>query len=315
MKKLFLVIGLIAGFNSCSQNEPADSLTIADAKIEIPNENKVFPVGTAYTRSQVAAEGAYNQLKQNLVKNDAISIVAEVDHSKNARMVNEKLDYTKIIFFGNPVLGTPLMQQNQLAGLDLPQKILFYRNSKKNDIALYNSMDYLSSRHELQCLESLEKISGALQNLVSGATKTEINYAAEQTVGPGEGIITKTSSNNFEDTYSRLKNVLNANENISIIAELDHKKNAESAGLELNPTRIIIFGNPQLGTPLMLEEQSIGLDLPQKMLVWENDEAEVFISYNDPFYIAERHDIEDNQDVLNTISTALNKISDEAINN
>ncbi|SDS11415.1 DUF302 domain-containing protein [Gramella sp. MAR_2010_147] len=314
MKNTILILSLIFGFTSCSQNDPPENLSTANAKSE-NIENYGYPVGTGIADSEVAAAGAYNQLKQNLNKNDAIGIVAEVDHSKNANSVGKKLDYTKIIFFGNPKLGTPLMQKNQLAGLDLPQKVLFYRDENKNNIALYNSVDYLSSRHDLEGVPTLSKISGALENLVSAATKSEIKYAAHQEVSSGEGIITKTSSKSFDETYNSLRNALSTNENISIVAELDHKANAASVGLDLNPTKIIIFGNPNLGTPLLQKEQSIGLDLPQKMLVWENEEGEVFVSYNDPYFIAERHYIEGSQEILETISSALNNLSDTAISN
>ena len=317
MKQLFIILGLSIGFTSCSQNEPSQSLITADAKSEKHTtfQESDFPTGTRFADSKVAAPGAYNQLKQNLNKNEAIGIVAEVDHSKNANSIGEKLDYTKIIFFGNPNLGTPLMQRNQLAGLDLPQKVLFYRNENKNDIALYNSVNYLSSRHGLEGVTTLDKISEALENLVSTATKSQVNYSDDQRVAENAGIITKSSANSFSETYSILKNALSSNENISIIAELDHQKNAERVGLELNPTKIIIFGNPKLGTPLMQEDQSVGLDLPQKMLVWENEDGEVYVSYNDPYFIAERHDIEGLEEVLETISNALDNLSNVATTN
>ncbi|MGA8855242.1 MAG: DUF302 domain-containing protein [Christiangramia sp.] len=139
-------------------------------------------------------------------------------------------------------------------------------------------------------------------------------YSGEHNVVTGNGIITKSSLKSFEETYSSLKNALNSNENITIIAELDHQKNAESVGLELYPTKIIFFGNPEFGTPLMNQDQSIGLDLPQKMLVWENAEGEVYVSYNDPYFIAERHSVNNNE-ILNKINTALDNLSNVATGN
>ena len=317
MKNIIILGSFIFGALACSVNPSDENLKTADLKTEheVSLEQSDFPIGTKYSLSEVAVQGAYNQLKQNLKKNEAISIVAEVDHSKNAKSVGLDLDYTKIIFFGNPQLGTPLMQENQLAGLDLPQKILFYEDNEKNDIILYNSVAYLKSRHGLEGVPTLDKISGALENLVSEVSKNEVLASSEQIVGLEEGIITKSSDLTFEETYSNLKTTLNEIAAISIMAELDHQKNAESVGLELNPTRIIIFGNPNLGTPLMQQEQSIGLDLPQKMLVWENEEGEVFVSYNDPFFIAERHDITENEEILTKISGALENISESAISN
>ena len=317
MKNIILSAGLFLAFISCSENENEQNLATADLMqndVEEITSNE-FPFGTKYSLSEVAIQGAYNQFKQTLNKNEAIGIIAEVDHARNAKSIEEDLNYTKVIFFGNPNLGTPLMQRNQLAGLDLPQKVLFYKDENKNDVILYNSAEYLRSRHDLDGVETLPKISAALENLVSGVSKNEIKAADQQTVGYKEGIKTKLSELSFEESYAALKNALESNPNISIMAELDHQANAARVGLELNPTRIIIFGNPNLGTPLMQEEQSIGLDLPQKMLVWENSEGEVYVSYNDAYFIAGRHSVENNEEILNTINNALDNLSNVATGN
>ena len=317
MKNIILSAGLFLAFISCSENENQQNLASADLTKNNTSEliSEDFPIGTNFTLSEVAIQGAYNQFRQTINKNEAIGIIAEVDHSRNAKSIDKKLNYTRIIFFGNPNLGTPLMQKNQLAGLDLPQKVLFYKDENKNNVILYNSVEYLRSRHDLDGVETLPKISGALKNLVSGVSKSEILVADQQTVGYKEGIITKASELGFEESYSALKNALESNPNIKIIGELDHQANAARVGLELNPTRIIIFGNPDLGTPLMQEDQSIGLDLPQKMLVWENSDGEVYVSYNNALYIAGRHSINNNEGILNTINTALDNFSNVAIGN
>jgi len=126
------------------------------------------------------------------------------------------------------------------------------------------------------------------------------------------GVISKTSTKNFEDTYASLVEVLTKNPNLKIIAELNHQANAASVGLTLNPTRIVMFGNPRLGTPLMQTSASVGLDLPQKMLVTQSDSGAVVISYNDPLYLKERHGIEGNEEVFKKVSGALDMISNAA---
>jgi len=87
------------------------------------------------------------------------------------------------------------------------------------------------------------------------------------------------------------------------------------AGMDLNPTRLIIFGNPNLGTPLMQNSQTTALDLPQKMLVWQDDADVVHVSYNDPAYLVKRHGITDNENILSTITMALDNLSNVAIMN
>ncbi len=76
------------------------------------------------------------------------------------------------------------------------------------------------------------------------------------------GIITKTSNQNFQDTYTKLKGIIHNNPNLKILLELDHQANAASVDLTLPPTKIIFFGNPKLGTPLMQSGTLTGLDLP-----------------------------------------------------
>ena len=124
-----------------------------------------------------------------------------------------------------------------------------------------------------------------------------------------EGIITKQSTKNFEETYTTLVEILTNNPNLKIIAQLDHQANAASVGLELRPTRIIMFGNPKLGTPLMQSAQTTGLDLPQKIMVWEDEEGIVNISYNDPTYLQKRHGIDGKGEVLAKVTGALDKIT------
>jgi len=128
-----------------------------------------------------------------------------------------------------------------------------------------------------------------------------------------KGIITKTSNNSVDQTYQQLRTALSNNPNLKIILELDHQANAASVDLELLPTKIIMFGNPKLGTPLMQNAQTTGLDLPQKMLVYQTEDGTVKVSYNDPLYLQERHGIDGNEAILQKISGALDKLSDVAI--
>ncbi|WP_051119662.1 DUF302 domain-containing protein [Gillisia sp. CAL575] len=316
MKNSILLFSLLLGLNSCSQNEidsSENNISQTNFKTSENLNNADFPIGTNYSNSAIAIQGAYNQFIQKLRKNDAISIVAQVDHSKNANSVGLKLDYTRIVFFGNPTLGTPLMQENQLAGLDLPQKVLFYRTDNKSDILIYNSVSYLRSRHNLDGVATLDKLSNALENLVSDVSKSPVMESSNQNVEFMEGIITKESKQDFETSYATLKNAIVNNPNLSIVAELDHQANANSVGLDLRPTRLIIFGNPNLGTPLMQNERTIGLDLPQKMLVWKDQDGNVKVSYNDIYFLAERHEIEGNKEILDKISTALENLSNAAV--
>ncbi|MEM8546640.1 MAG: DUF302 domain-containing protein [Pseudomonadota bacterium] len=96
-------------------------------------------------------------------------------------------------------------------------------------------------------------------------------------------------------------------------AVIDHRKGAASVDLELRPTRVIVFGNPKAGTPLMQCAQTVGIDLPMKALVYADSDGQVWLSYNAPGYLAERHAIEGCEAVLTRMTNALAKFAAAAI--
>lgn len=126
-------------------------------------------------------------------------------------------------------------------------------------------------------------------------------------------LIIKESPYNLETTYNKLKTIIDTNPNLKIILELDHSKNAASVDLKLNPTKIIMFGNPKLGTPLMQASPTVSIDLPQKITVYTTVNSLVKIAYNNPMYLKERHQITGQDEILNKISDALNAITDKVI--
>ena len=129
------------------------------------------------------------------------------------------------------------------------------------------------------------------------------------------GLILKNSALDFEATYTKLKDTIDGNPNLKIIAEIDHSKNAASKDLDLRPTRVIIFGNPMLGTVLMQNQASLAIDLPQKIVVYQLEDGTVQIGFNDPLYLKKRHGLEEQDEVLTKIANALNTITDKAIAN
>lgn len=120
------------------------------------------------------------------------------------------------------------------------------------------------------------------------------------------GLIVMRSEHDVATTFDRLIEGLEANDRLMIVQTVDHSANAGKAGLELPGTRLIIFGNPDLGTVLMQAERTVAIDLPQKYLVWEDDEG-VWIGWNDPRYLARRHGIDPSGITVDTISDVLRK--------
>jgi uncharacterized protein (DUF302 family) len=102
------------------------------------------------------------------------------------------------------------------------------------------------------------------------------------------GIVNKPSKHSVDDTLGKLQDILEA-KGIAVFALIDHSGEAAKVGMKMRPTKLLIFGNPKGGTPLMLAAPSIAIDLPIKILIWEDDQEKVWVSYNTPEYLAERH--------------------------
>jgi uncharacterized protein (DUF302 family) len=102
------------------------------------------------------------------------------------------------------------------------------------------------------------------------------------------GIIRKPSNFSVDETLRRLQAILAAKA-VTVFALIDHSGEAQKVGMQMPPTKLLIFGNPKGGTPLMLAAPSSALDLPIKILVAEDDQGKAWILYNSPEYLAERH--------------------------
>ena len=118
-------------------------------------------------------------------------------------------------------------------------------------------------------------------------------------VEKGVGIVTKPSNHSVDETVAKLKAMLQA-KGVKLFALVDHSGEAAKVGLKMPNTKLLIFGNPKGGTPLMLASPSIAIDLPLKILVAEDTQGKVWISYNSPEYLKERHGLP--QDLVQNIA-------------
>ncbi len=126
-----------------------------------------------------------------------------------------------------------------------------------------------------------------------------------------EGLIRLQSSHTAGVTADRLEAAIKAR-GLTLFNRIDHRANASAAGLDMNPSVLFIFGNPRLGTPLMKCAPTMAIDLPQKILIRRGADGTVWLSYNDPFALARRHDMRDCRALLKKIAAALNGLAREA---
>ena len=127
----------------------------------------------------------------------------------------------------------------------------------------------------------------------------------------GPQLVTKKSAHDAAETVARLEAAIKKR-GAAIVAKVDHAAAAKANGMELRPAVVVIFGNPKLGTPLMQSRPTAGLDLPMRVLVWQDGNGAVMVGYWAPASLADAHGIKDRDAVIKTMGGALDAITSEA---
>ena len=126
-----------------------------------------------------------------------------------------------------------------------------------------------------------------------------------------DGIVKTKSNYSVEETVKRFESMAKER-GLNIFGIVNHQAGAESVGLELRPTQVIIFGNPRAGTPLMQCNQAAAIDLPQKALIWKDEQGQVWLGYNSPKYLSNRHQLKGCADTpLENIGNALKMLAEQ----
>lgn len=144
------------------------------------------------------------------------------------------------------------------------------------------------------------------------ASLTQAGDDHQAHANPDYGVISKKSAHGVKETLDRLVAILK-NRDITIVTRWSHDAGAKKAGIPLRPTELLLFGNPKLGSHLFTSAQTAGIDLPLKALAWEDEKGQVWLTYNDPAYIANRHGIADRAEIVAKMTGALDKFTDMAI--
>ena len=118
------------------------------------------------------------------------------------------------------------------------------------------------------------------------------------------GLVSVKSAHDVKTTGDRLEAILKE-KGMNVFVRINHTEGARNVGKELRPTELLVFGNPKVGTPLMQCGQTVGIDLPQKALIWQDESGQVWLTYNDPQHLAMRHGIGGCKAVLDKVKNAL----------
>ena len=145
-------------------------------------------------------------------------------------------------------------------------------------------------------------IAGCLFAIVAGPVSA---------ASTGRDILTVRSTRSVTATVARLKQLIQKN-HLQLLAVVNHSGAAQKVGLSLRPTELVIFGNPLLGTKMMEINQTAGLDLPLKVLVWQNAQGQTFLGYNSPTYLAHRYGIAPSSPIIRKMTAAMKHITTAA---
>jgi uncharacterized protein (DUF302 family) len=127
---------------------------------------------------------------------------------------------------------------------------------------------------------------------VGEAARRKIIWVTPRLSDSKNGIVQIKSTFSFADTFERLKSNV-ASRGLKVFATINFSEDAQNAGLKMNPARLLIFGNPKAGTPLMVAAPSLALDFPLKILVSQDQNGQVWVTYNSPQYLKQRHNVPD----------------------
>ena len=152
----------------------------------------------------------------------------------------------------------------------------------------------------------------SVENILNAPDKVQSTPETMAAINADKGLVTMQSNHTVQDTADKLAAIIES-KGMTVFARVDHQKNAQSVDLSLRPTQVVMFGNPKAGTPLMNCEQTVAIDLPQKILISEDANKNVWLSYNNPEYLKTRHNIKGCDTQLTNIAKALDGVSKAAI--
>ncbi len=249
------------------------------------------PLNESLVKEAASVSEAINSIRNNL-EQQGFNIIGVVDHAANAASVGMDLRPTQLILFSERSQESKFINKAQTLAIDFPLKILVWEDGDGSINHFYNGPGYLLDRHRLR--------SG-------GHFFAKIAKSVRQFGELENGLITVDSPFSVDQTIINLKNAIEglADRGFRVPFIIDFLSDDQHAIANVRSTTLLIFGNPNAGTPLMINQQRIGIDLPQKFLVWEDQHGQTRITYNDIFFLAKRHNLQDIEQNLENISNGL----------
>jgi len=231
-------------------------------------------------------EGIYARVDaiQNELKHQeaASNFWMEIDHSRLADQEGVYTPPSIVTFFNDTKLNSSLVKENPLIALDLPIKVLCYSEpDTQNVLMAYPSTDFIAKRHGIS-KSDLGEYDGQLEAITSGFSATLKSETPLELVDLNYGITLLKSDFGFDSTILRLKEIISMQGDTRWFGEINYQKDAETYGIDIKPLYLLLFGGPGPGGKAMHDSPKLGLDaFCQKLLVFENENQDIIVAYND----------------------------------
>ncbi|HLW15648.1 MAG TPA: DUF302 domain-containing protein [Flavobacteriaceae bacterium] len=288
---------VVALFLSCSSDDRA---------LTYPNTP-----GLAYAESEFDFKNTYSALRTNIQQAN-YQFHKEIDFKKYAESYRRRSRETKMILFSNPSLEAMLIQETPEIGIEFPSRMLTYEDRDRYVLVAYNNVEYLSRMYGLNN-------TGAVQNMEYSLSQIASNVAGNMTLKnetafAGINTITVSSTHSFNQVFNHLRNAIADNPEMDLIADVDHQLNALSVGVNIRANRVLLFTTGELEANMVDRHQLSTIDLPLRILVWEDENNRVKVSYTNLNTIKDRHQMDSNIGKLEEVKRMLAELVVESAN-
>lgn len=228
---------------------------------------------------------------------------------------------TRLILYNDASQTTPMINADPRAGLDLPPAILVYQD-RDNDVGVaYDNGDYFKARYDMSDADdAVAALTDNARTLAQTAAGNDVSVEGSASgVSGGQGIVSQESDDDFSTTLNRLLDAIDADDSLALISQIDQRAAALDVGLMLgnndNQSTLVLLDAGQDVARLLSANQTVGIDLPERMLVSEADDGTVTVYYNAPGHLVDRHQIEGRDEAADTLSDTLSDLADAATAN
>lgn len=261
-----------------------------------------------------ASDALFKSVMSRVERATNLEIIAQIDHSRLAAGVGEKMPPSRVLIFSDKRLDSELMKIDPRIGVDLPIRILAYETSPGGaSKVIYNNLAYLESRYGLKLPSDLaDRYTGVIGLALEGIEPKDV-ARFETNKLDSDGLATLESPHGFEETLRRLRAAIDAQDDTVWFGEIDFDARAMEAGITISPAHLLLFGGPGPGGRAMSAGPSLGLDaFCQKLLVLQDQVGSVRVMFNDLLALAERHGVRKNL-ALRVINRRLAKTFKKAL--